>query len=263
MLLLAVDTSGALVSAAVHDGRRVLAERSTADARHHAELLAPSVTAVLAEAGVSRRDLTGIAVGVGPGPFTGLRVGLVTARVLGHVLGVPVHGVGSLDALAEAVAGSGAPPGQEFLVVGDARRREVYWARYRVAGEEGAAGEEGTGAAGGTGAVGAPRGAVAVRVEGPTVQAPDGPGGLGLPVVGRGALIHPAAFGAVAELPGLPDGPGPDVSAGQVADLAARALSGARPAGAVGLVGVEPLYLRHPDAAEPAARKRVRSAPAG
>lgn len=253
MLLLAVDTSGALVSAAVHDGRRVLAERSTADARHHAELLAPSVTAVLTEAGVSRQDLTGIAVGVGPGPFTGLRVGLVTARVLGHVLAIPVHGVGSLDALAEAVAGSGAPPGQEFLVIGDARRREVFWARYRVAGEEG------TRAPGGAGSVGA----VAVRVEGPMVQAPDGPGGLGLPVVGRGALIHPAAFGAEADPPDLPDGPGPDVSAGQVADLAARALSGARPVGAVGLVGVEPLYLRRPDAAEPAARKRVRSAPVG
>ncbi len=104
MLLLALDTSGAAVTAALHDGARVVAGRSTLDARRHAELLAPSIEAVLAEAGAAPRDLTAVAVGVGPGPFTGLRAGVVTARVLGFALGVEVHGVCSLDALALQVA---------------------------------------------------------------------------------------------------------------------------------------------------------------
>ncbi|MEJ2577863.1 MAG: tRNA (adenosine(37)-N6)-threonylcarbamoyltransferase complex dimerization subunit type 1 TsaB [Kineosporiaceae bacterium] len=253
VLLLALDTSGAQVCAALHDGRRVIAERCSADPRHHAELLAPAIVAILDEAGASRSDLSGIAVGVGPGPFTGLRVGLVTAEVLGHALGIPVYGVGSLDALAEAVAASagavaggpasGGPAGAEFIVTGDARRRDVHWARYRAVPRPGGAA------------------AAAQRLDGPHVQAPDGPGGLGLPVFGRGALVHAEAFPTRVEVP--PDGPGPDVTAGQVATLAAGALTGDRPDGAVGLLPVEPLYLRRPDAVEPSGRKRVRPAPAG
>jgi len=104
VLVLALDTSGAAVTAALHDGRAVVARRSTPDARRHAELLAPSITAVLDEAGASRGDITAVAVGVGPGPFTGLRAGVVTARVLGLALGVEVAGVCSLDALALQVA---------------------------------------------------------------------------------------------------------------------------------------------------------------
>ena len=71
------------------------------DARAHTEKLAPLVRDTLAAAGATPADLTGIAVGTGPGPFTGLRVGLVTAVTMGHALGIPVHGVCSLDALAE------------------------------------------------------------------------------------------------------------------------------------------------------------------
>ena len=126
MLLLALDTSTPAVTAAVHDGERTLAERTTVDARRHGELLAPAVAEVLGDAGARPRDLTAIAVGVGPGPFTGLRVGLVTARTMAAVLGVPVHGVCSLDVLA---VDADVPDG-DFLVATDARRREVYWARY-------------------------------------------------------------------------------------------------------------------------------------
>lgn len=129
VLLLAIDTSTPAVTAALHDGTRVVAESTVVDARRHGELLAPRVAAVLAEVGALPGDLTGVAVGVGPGPFTGLRVGVVTALTLGAALGVPVHGICSLDAVAwaaESAAGVGGP----FVVVTDARRREVYWAAY-------------------------------------------------------------------------------------------------------------------------------------
>ena len=79
----------------------MLAERTTVDARRHGELLAPAIEAVLRRGRASdRADLDRVAVGVGPGPFTGLRVGLVTARTLGAVLGLPVVGVCTLDVLA-------------------------------------------------------------------------------------------------------------------------------------------------------------------
>jgi tRNA threonylcarbamoyl adenosine modification protein YeaZ len=125
VLILALDTATPSVTVAVHDGDDVLAEVNTVDARRHAELVAPSVVAVLERADVDRHDLTAIAVGVGPGPFTGLRIGLVTARALGAVLDIPVHGVCSLDIIA-AEAGV---PGRS-VVATDARRREVYWASY-------------------------------------------------------------------------------------------------------------------------------------
>ena len=90
------------------------------------------IAKVMADAGASRGDLTAVAVGVGPGPYTGLRVGVVTARVLGAVLGIPVHGMCSLDVIAAAASPTAA--GREFLVATDARRKEVYWARYDAAG---------------------------------------------------------------------------------------------------------------------------------
>ena len=128
MLILAIDTATPAVTAGVvrHDGSTidVLAERVTLDARAHAEQLTPNAVGALADAKVSFDDLDAVVVGCGPGPFTGLRVGMATAAAFGHALGLPVHGVCSLDAISIDTVG-------EVLVVTDARRREVYWARYR------------------------------------------------------------------------------------------------------------------------------------
>jgi tRNA threonylcarbamoyl adenosine modification protein YeaZ len=86
--------------------------------------LTPNVVAALSEACLTVADLDAVVVGCGPGPFTGLRVGMATAAAYGQALGIPVRGVCSLDAIGVLTAG-------EVLVVTDARRREVYWARYR------------------------------------------------------------------------------------------------------------------------------------
>jgi tRNA threonylcarbamoyl adenosine modification protein YeaZ len=127
-LVLAIDTATPAVTAGLirRDGDRleVLAERVSIDARAHAERITPNVLAALADAGRRMADLGAVVVGCGPGPFTGLRVGMATAAAYGHALGVPVHGVCSLDAIGGQTTG-------ETLVVTDARRREVYWARYR------------------------------------------------------------------------------------------------------------------------------------
>jgi tRNA threonylcarbamoyl adenosine modification protein YeaZ len=128
-VILAIDTATPAVTAAIVslDGVEVLAERVTIDARAHAEQLTPNVLGALADAGRSVNDLGAVVVGCGPGPFTGLRVGMASAAAYGHALGIPVYGVCSLDAIGiETAATSG-----EVLVVTDARRREVYWARYR------------------------------------------------------------------------------------------------------------------------------------
>ena len=104
MLVLGFDTATPAVSVALHDGERVIAAASALDARRHSELLMPMIAKIMADAGASRADLTAIAVGVGPGPYTGLRVGVVTARVLGSVLRLPVSGVCSLDVIAASAA---------------------------------------------------------------------------------------------------------------------------------------------------------------
>jgi tRNA threonylcarbamoyladenosine biosynthesis protein TsaB len=226
-LLLAMDTASSAVSVALHDGHRVLARAQAGDRPRHAELLAPLVAQVLAEAGVTPADLTAVACGVGPGPFTGLRVGLASARVFGLALDIPVLGVCSLDAVAAGAVREGLDA-QEFLVAIDARRTEVYWARYRRAaspdhGQQGAA-------------------RLPVRDGGPQVgPARDVPVD-GLPVAGRGALLYPEDLGTT--VPPL------DPDAG---DLAALAL-----AGPPWVLPALPLYLRHPDAQVPGARKRVR-----
>jgi tRNA threonylcarbamoyl adenosine modification protein YeaZ len=128
VLVLALDTATPTLVVGVarrsDDGTtEVLAERSLPSGQRHAELLTPTIREVLAEAGTRVRDLGALVVGLGPGPFTGLRVGVVTAAALGDVVG-PVYGVCSLDAV-----GDGARS-----VVTDARRKEIYWATYDAAG---------------------------------------------------------------------------------------------------------------------------------
>src|SRR5271170_5799717 len=116
------------MTVALHDGSRVLAGQTTVSSRRHGELLAAMIEQVLAAGGAARTDLEAIAVGTGPGPYTGLRAGLVTARVLSSALGIPAVGVCTLDVIARAAAPAAA--GREFIVASDARRKEVYWARY-------------------------------------------------------------------------------------------------------------------------------------
>jgi len=184
VLLLALDTASPAVTVAVHDGHRVLATRTTVDARRHGELLAPALAAVMADAGAAPRDLTDVAVGVGPGPYTGLRVGLVTARTTASVVGAALHGVCSLDVIALEAA-----VGEPFAVVTDARRHEVHWARYDGAGR---------------------------RIEGPAVDRPADLAArlpAGTTVVGRGGQLY------ADELAGfrLPDSP-LDPAAGVLAE---------------------------------------------
>ena len=218
MLVLAFDTATAAVTVALSEwapgeSPRLRAEAKIVDRRRHAEVLAPAINTVLGEARVSRSELSAIAVGVGPGPYTGLRVGLVTARTLGAVLEIPVHGVCTLDALAWESRRT-----EPFVVATDARRKEVYWARYDSA---------------------------AVRVDGPSVGKPADAAVPGLPVLGEGATLYADILKG--EAPELP-------SAGAMAELVVARLSGG--AGPE-LLPPEPLYLRQPDAREPGPRKRV------
>lgn len=129
-MIIAVDTSTGMTSVAVVDGEEVVVEQCHLDARRHAEVLAPMLDEVLQA--VDRSSIDAVACGVGPGPYTGLRVGIATARALGCAWSVPVHGLCSLDAIAAAGVAAGVPG--EFGVASDARRREVYWAWYSVDG---------------------------------------------------------------------------------------------------------------------------------
>jgi len=130
VLVLALDTATptlvvGLARWSPEQGTEVLAERAVASGNRHAELLTPAVRDVLAESAVTMRELDAVVTGLGPGPFTGLRVGIVTAAALGDARDLPVYGVCSLDAV-----GSGAR-----TVVTDARRKEVHWAGYGADGQ--------------------------------------------------------------------------------------------------------------------------------
>ena len=214
MLVLALDTSSPAVTAALVrlDGAaEVLGEHVVLDGRRHGELLALGVRAVLD--GRPATDLGAVVVGLGPGPFTGLRVGLVTAATMADALGVPAYGVCSLDAVGEG----------DRVVVTDARRKEVYWARY----------------------------ADGVRVEGPAVERPaelaERLAGSGARLVGAGAVLHRAV------LDGLPVDDGALHPSGPaLVRLAADRVRSGAPSEAL-----TPLYLRRPDAVEPGATKRV------
>ncbi|MCD0447650.1 tRNA (adenosine(37)-N6)-threonylcarbamoyltransferase complex dimerization subunit type 1 TsaB [Actinocorallia sp. API 0066] len=218
MLVLAFDTATSTVTVALYewfpgDPVKPVAVVAGRDKQRHAEVLSPSIARVLAEAGAAPRDLDAVAVGVGPGPYTGLRVGLATADALGNALRVPVHGVCTLDAIAWATGRT-----EPFVVATDARRREVYWARYDAHDRR-----------------------ATEPAVGPALEA-----ACGLPAYGEGAALYRDVLGEPGE-PLLP-------SAGAIAEIAISRLSG-KPG--LPLLPADPLYLRRPDAQEIGARKRA------
>jgi tRNA threonylcarbamoyladenosine biosynthesis protein TsaB len=188
-VLLTFDTATPYVTVALHDGEDVVAELRSEQRMKHGEQLAPLIEQVLADAGIVRQDLTALAVGIGPGPFTGLRVGLVTARTLAFVLEIPVYGVCSLDIIAVEAALGAEPVGADFVVATDARRKEVYLAAYDDTGR---------------------------RTDGPEVVRPVD-AATEVPVAGEGAELYPEAF---------PHGHGPVLpSAGWLARAVAEELA--------------------------------------
>lgn len=208
-IVLGVDTA-TQVQVGVADGRTVLASRTFDDPRRHVEQLAPLIMQTLADAGLSTDRLTAVVVGLGPGPYTGLRVGIATARTMATALRIGLRGVCSLDVLAAQWVRGEQPPTGDFVIATDARRREVYWARYDA----------------------------------------------------TGARRHGPAVGRPADLPSLPLG-GPAGDAYPELTVAPGAPT-RLDAGVLALVGaslpdqgVEPLYLRNPDAAPPGPRKSV------
>lgn len=215
MLVLAIDTSTSAITVCLHDGEKPVTA-TVLDARAHAEHVAPLIERVLAETGHTPADVTDVVVGTGPGPFTGLRVGIVSGLVFAHARGIPVHGVVSLDALARQAADAGVEG--DLLVATDARRKEVYWARYAVDGGR------------------------VTRVTDPAVDRPaDLPADVrALPTAGRGPVLYPDLFPQAVDVL--------DVDASALAAEGIEGIAAGRP------MPVEPLYLRRPDALTTAER---------
>ena len=126
MLILAIDTSTAQVSVAIGDGGRVRGSVQLTGGRRHAEQLAPAIDSLRRELAVDLGHLAAVAVGIGPGLFTGLRVGVTTAKVMAQALRIPVVGIPSLDLVAYPLRHAD----RQIVAVLDARRREVFAARY-------------------------------------------------------------------------------------------------------------------------------------
>jgi tRNA threonylcarbamoyl adenosine modification protein YeaZ len=225
VLLLTLDTSTPAVTVAVSDvtsGQNLttLAARHEVAVNRHGELLAPMIEAVLGEAGAVPADLGAVGVGLGPGPFTGLRVGIMTAAALGDTLGVPVYGECSLDVIARSLRREGFT----YAVMTDARRRQVYWAAYDEIGG---------------------------RVDGPELGTPAAVGeqlaGRVTHVVGSGAVLYRDQLAGYVCVEGhdYPD-------AAVLAQLVSRKVSAAGPGDEL-----TPLYLRRPDATPPGPPKQV------
>ena len=122
MNVLAIDTSVG-VSVAILRSNGELTQSQAVDHGMQGELTAELISKIISDSGLKIEEITDVVVGVGPGPFTGLRVGLVTAGVFAHARNIPIHGICSLDAIAFDYA-------KPCVVVTDARRKELYWARY-------------------------------------------------------------------------------------------------------------------------------------
>lgn len=214
MLVLVLDTSSAAVTAGIvevaADAVTERVRRVHVNARGHGELLAPGIAACLSDVDATPRDLAAVVAGLGPGPFTGLRVGLVTAAVMAETLGIPTYGVCSLDGLAST--------DDELLVATDARRKEVYWARY----------------SGGR------------RVDGPHVSRPQDVPLDGITATsGAGARLYEEVFGIAPTGGEFPDPL-------RLARLAQDRIRDHLPS-----EQLTPLYLRRPDAEIPTTHKQV------
>lgn len=169
-MLLAIDTSAGTSVAVVDRDAGVLASRDSADTRGHAESIGTFIAECLVEAGVSVEQLSAVVAGVGPAPFTGLRVGIAAARVFALGADRPAIAVASHDALAFGLS-------EPTLVVTDARRREVYWSLYGPPDADG----------------------LPVRLEGPALSKPDAlptPAGF---VRSEPATVSAATLGLLAE----------------------------------------------------------------
>ncbi len=233
MRILTIDTSAvasaALLSFDAADASaaaRVETEFATADTRSHAEVLAPGVRSLFADPLTEGPAVDAIVVGVGPGPFTGLRSGIAMARTLAFTWKVPLHGLMSLEALAwDVLSLRQVPttlPDDGFVVATDARRKEVYWARYSAAGE---------------------------LLDGPVVGPADairdvpvhgaGAGLYAAELVANGCMMNPATAGL-------------QPTAASLGHMAARRLRQG-----MELPDTAPLYLRESDAKVPGPRKRA------
>ena len=232
-VLLAIDSSAGASVSVIHDGQ-VLAAWRTAETNTHAEVLASAVQRTLAEAGTGGAELDGVVVGVGPGPFTGLRVGLALAHSLAAVWQKPLHGICSLDSLALRAAAQGLTG--EFLAASDARRREIYWARYRADDADRPTDSLtiGSAAAAGLQVLDGPQ--VCAAAEAPALAS-----------LGAGVGLYPEQLQLAA---GLPDGADQWLPDAEELALLAEA-------GATRLRDPLPLYLRESDARVPQQMKRA------
>lgn len=232
---LCIDTSAGS-AVAVHDSTGgVLARARSADHRGHAERLTPLITEALDQAGLGAQEIDRVAVGTGPAPFTGLRVGLVTAHAFARGRLVPEYGVCSLDVLARQVLDL--HPRATVLVATDARRKEVYTARYRALGEHDVTRLDGPHV-----------GPAAEVATDPLAAADQTAGDHGRVVVaGAGAVLYADVLHPT---PGTPDQVDPAVLARIVTARLARADQGVE-------LGTEPRYLRRPDVSVATARKRA------
>jgi tRNA threonylcarbamoyl adenosine modification protein YeaZ len=250
VLLLALDTSSSAVTVAlleivtsiprpegVEPGQSFVrfgsqppprAERTEIASNRHGELLAPLISEVLATAGVAAADLTAIGVGLGPGPFTGLRVGIMTAKAMGDALAVPVYGECSLDVIAARASGVSYDHDEDleldYVVMSDARRKQVYWARYGFTG---------------------------VRLEGPEIARPadlaESLRGRVAHLTGHGAAMYAEVFDGFTISDETPY-PSAVALAQRVIDKALHE----QPSD-----DLTPLYLRRPDAQPPGRPKQV------
>jgi tRNA threonylcarbamoyladenosine biosynthesis protein TsaB len=225
--ILALDASAAACSVALWRAGSIAAHRFRAMARGHAEVLMPLAVEVLAEAGIGFDNLDGVAVTVGPGAFTGLRIALAAARGIALAAGIPVIGVTTFAAIAEAV-----PPAERadrsLLVLLDSKRGDLFAQLF--APDLLPIGEPG---------IVAPAAITRLMPMGPVVLAGDGLALLGTHLAASGRQI------AVSTVQGPPD-------AAAVARLAVRLARSGR-----GLPPI-PLYLRPPDARLPQERDEQR-----